>query len=49
MRKFGWEFMPAGPNEYKWLKFDDDWLVCAEGGTDAFYQDLIAAEAWCDG
>ena len=30
----GWEFMPTGPNEWEWLKFDGEKVVSRQGDVE---------------
>lgn len=38
----GWQFMPTGPNEYDWLKFDKAGERIASGGDDTWRKDVEA-------
>lgn len=39
----GWEFLPTGPNEMDWIRFDEDGVAQDRGGTVAFINDYDAA------
>ena len=40
LERLGWEFMPYGPTEWGWIKFDDDGHVVGQGGDDTWERDL---------
>lgn len=40
LEKYGWKFMPLGPNEYSWLKFDGSENVMAYEGGSEWYRDI---------
>jgi hypothetical protein len=39
LKKLGWDFLPTGPNEFDWLKFDKDGNVIARGGDATWAKD----------
>jgi hypothetical protein len=44
LESLGWEFMPTGPNEWEWLKFDIDGnVVVAQQGSAEWCRDLQSA------
>ncbi len=36
----GWKFVPTGPNEFDWLKFDKDGMRIAQGGGAVWFEDI---------
>lgn len=40
MVKLGWEFVPTGPNEWEWLKFDQHDNIIARQGDKEWGSDL---------
>ena len=40
MMKLGWEFMPTGPEEWEWVKFDKDGSIIARQGDGDWAEDL---------
>ena len=41
LKKLGWEFMPNGPNEYDWMKFNSEGKRISTAGSIAWREDLI--------
>ena len=48
MKAFGWDFVPTGPNEWEWVKFDNAGNVCAREGSKTWHEDIKEAGG-CDG
>lgn len=40
---WGWDFMPTGPDEWEWLKFDATGACIARQGDAVWKRDLLAA------
>ena len=36
----GWQFLPTGPDEYSWIKFDGAGVRIASGGDDVWAEDI---------
>lgn len=45
MQAKGWDFMPTGPNEWDWLKFDAEGNVIAKGGDETWNADIKSVES----
>lgn len=43
LKSWGWDFMPTGPNEWEWMKFDAEGKRVAVGGDSEWQDDLTAA------
>lgn len=40
LEAMGWEFMQNGPNEWQWMKFDNDGACVAVQGDQTWAQDV---------
>ncbi len=40
LRAKGWDFVPTGPDEYSWIKFDAEGNYLAQGLQPVFFEDM---------
>lgn len=45
LKLLGWDFYPTGPNEWDWLKFDEEGKKIGQGGGDLWAADLASLRA----
>lgn len=45
MESLGWEYVPTGPNEWEWLKFDASGKCIASQGDETWTKDCSEWEA----